>query len=227
MDTLIIGAGEIGKSLFSVLDKYYKCHVIDKGEAYPRNFEIIHICFPYSEEFKKQVKEYQESYSPKHTVIHATVPVGTSKSLNALHSPVVGIHPHLEESITTFTKFFGGENASEVADYFRRAGVKVSIHDKAETTELMKIMSTTFYGLSIEFTKEMKRLCDKYQVPFEAWTLWNNNYNSGYEKLGYPEYKKPNLVPMMKKVGGHCVRENMELDENVFTKLLKDVMNKE
>ena len=47
------------------------------------------------------------------------------------------------------------------------------------------------------------------------------NYNTGYEKLGYPEYKKPLLVPNMSTIKGHCVMPNTKLMENDFTELLK------
>jgi len=224
MNTLIIGWGEIGKSIFNVFNEHYKCDIIDKDSDDSKiNPEIIHICFPYSDKFVDYVKEYQKKYKPKYTVIHSTVPIGTSKKCDAVHSPVVGLHPFLEESLKTFTKFLGGENASEVADYFRRANIKIYITDKSESTELMKMQSTTFYGLMIEFFKDMKKQCLKYDVPFELFTLWNMNYNEGYEKLGHPEYKKPLLVPIMKKIAGHCVKPNLELIDTPFTKFMKEL----
>ena len=79
MRTLIIGGGEIGKSLLDVLDKQYECCVIDKGDEAHLDYEIMHVCFPYSENFVEQVIQYQQLYHPKYTVIHSTVPVGTSR----------------------------------------------------------------------------------------------------------------------------------------------------
>ena len=99
--------------------------------------------------------------------------------------------------------------------------MKVYITDKQETTELMKILSTTAHGLNIEYTKEVKRLCDENKTPFEMWTMWTDNYNNGYEALGHPEYKRPNLIPVMKKIGGHCVLPNLEFIKSKFTKFLK------
>lgn len=220
MKTLIIGNGEIGISLSKILDKHYETYFTDKTTEKSKA-DIIHICFPYSDEFVSEVKRYQKLYKPKYTVIHSTVPVGTSAKCNAIHSPVIGLHPFLKESIETFTKYLGGKQAGEVADYFRRANIKVYITDKSETTELMKILSTTKYGLDIEYTKEVKRLCDKYKVPFEMWTLWTKNYNQGYEQLGHPEYRRPELIPIMKKIGGHCVLSNAKLLKSKFTRLLK------
>lgn len=215
MNSLIIGNGEIGNSLYQVIGG-------DITDNFNNNFDkydIIHICFPYSDNFESEVKKYQDRHEATYTVIHSTVPVGTSSKLGAIHSPCLGIHPHLAESFKVFTKFLGG-NASGVADFFRRKGIKIYLTDKSETTELMKIMDTTQYGIEIEFTKELKRLCDKFQVPFELWSTYVNNYNQGYEKLGYSEYKKPNLVPIQGKIQGHCVMQNAVLIDSKFTKIL-------
>lgn len=227
--SIIIGGGEVGRALYKVLSKNYEVVVLDIDKrknigVLPKRFkcDILHICIPFKDfrSFKMVVNDYRDEYKPRHTIIHSTVPVGTSRKLKALHSPVRGIHPELEESLHTFVKYIGGKKASEVADYFRRAGIKVYLFDKQETTEMMKILSTTKYGIDIEFTKEVKRLSDKYNVPFEAWTIWTNDYNEGYKKLGHPEYTRPNLVPIMKEIGGHCVRQNAEFIKNKFTKLL-------
>ena len=228
MNTIVIGYGEIGKALEKVLNPFYEIITLDKEWISTENnpgsksgIEIMHICFGYSDKFVSEVKRYQKEFKPKYTVIHSTVPVGTSRQCNAIHSPIIGVHPYLEQGIRTFVKFLGGEQAVEVEPYFRKAGLKTYLFDKSETTELMKIMDTSFYGLCIEYTKEVKRLCDEYKVPFEAWTLWTNNYNTGYQKLGYPEYTRPNLIPVMKKIGGHCILPNAEMLNSKFTNLIK------
>lgn len=222
MKTLIIGNGQVGKALFEVLSPYYGVTIADKHEtALTEGVEIIHVCFNYDENFVNEVLRYQGMYNPKYTVIHSTVPVGTCKKLWAIHSPIIGIHPFLAESIKTFVKMLGGEKAGEVADYFRRASIKVYLYDKSETTELFKVVDTTFYGLCVEYTKEIKRQCKKYNVPFEAWTLYNQFYNQGYQKLGYPEYTRPELIPIMNRIGGHCVIPNCEMLQSKFTRFIK------
>ena len=221
MKTLIVGAGEIGCNLFSILSGRYETKIIDKDQPIEFDPEIMHVCFPYSDGFNDAVKGYKEAYNPKYSVINSTVPVGTSKGLEAIHSPCMGIHPDLKESMLTFTKYLGGEDASEVAQYFRRAGMKVYLTDKSETTELMKILSTSFYGLCIEWTKEVKEQCDEYGVPFEMWTHWTDNYNTGYEKLGHPEFHRPNLVPIKTKIGGHCVLPNLKFLDSKFSEFIE------
>ena len=225
--SIIIGGGEVGGALYNILSCHYPTILIDKnkerscGEYKGEMVDYLHICLPYSKNFSKIVGNYQKEYKPRYTIIHSTVPVGTSRKLKAIHSPVRGIHPFLTEGLKTFVKYLGGKQASQVADYFRRAGLRVYIYDKSETTELMKILSTTKYGLDIEYTKEVKRLCDKYRVPFSAWTIWTQHYNEGYSKLGYSEFSRPNLTPIIKPIGGHCVRQNYELLKSKFISFIK------
>lgn len=224
--------GQVGRSLYEVLESIHKVRGWDKMELIePENvgikdIEIIHICFQYSDEFITEVKRYQEMFKPKYTVIHSTVPVGTSRKCGAVHSPIVGIHPFLQESIITFTKYLAGEQASEVADYFRRAGCKVYLFDKPETTELAKLSQTTFYAMTIEYVKELKRECDKLGLSFaEVYTIPATDYNRGYEHLGMPEIKIPLLNPIMRKQGGHCTIPNCGLWNTDFTKFIEK-MNK-
>ena len=227
MNSLIIGGGEIGKSLYNVLSKEYKVYIYDLKEHLTvkdyGNIEIIHICFPYSDKFIEYVKDYQKRFKPKYTVIHSTVPIGTSRKLKAIHSPCVGIHPNLEVSMKTFIKFLSGPDSIKVANYFRRAGMKVYLTDKSETTEFCKIQSTTFYSLCIEFFKNVKSKCDELDIPFEFWTLWTDNYNNGYKELKHSEFVRPNLVPIMTPQGGHCTIPNLELIDTPFTKFLKEL----
>ena len=227
--TLIIGAGQIGKALYEVLSPYYDTAIVDKHEKpITKDVDIMHICFPYSKNFVKEVKRYQKLYKPKITVIHSTVPVGTSRKCNACHSPVRGMHPYLAESIRTFVKFVGGKKADLVAEYFRRANIKAYICRKSETTELGKLLSTTYYAVCIEYVKSAEKLCEKYKVPFsEAFTLFNLTYNEGWTKLGHPEYQRPTLVPIQRKQGGHCTLPNCDLLESKFTKLIKELNEKQ
>lgn len=211
--TLIIGNGEIGKSLFEVLSNVFECSIRGKDNT-KEHFDIIHICFPYDDTFISEVKRYQKLYSPTYTVIHSTVPVGTSRKCEAIHSPVRGIHPYLARSLKTFVKFVGGEKADEVADYFRRAGMRVYMARKPETTELLKLLSTETYREHIKWAQKIEGVCQKYDVPFsEVYTLATQTYNDGYRKLGYPEYHRPILQPLQKKIDGHCVEPNHKIIE--------------
>src|SRR3990167_1823225 len=98
---LVIGLGEVGKAICAVLQDNPKNMVVglDKGDVDSRQYDVIHICFPYSRKFKKQVRQYCQHYLKIRglVIIHSTVPVGTTESLDqidAVHSPVRGVHPH-------------------------------------------------------------------------------------------------------------------------------------
>jgi hypothetical protein len=220
LTNLIIGfLGEVGSALRDVLGDNHRLDNlggIDLGNnsfgLSKDRFDILHICIPYSDQFVEQVKRYQKNFKPTYTIIHSTVPVGTSKKLSALHSPVRGLHPHLVEGMRTFPKFIGGPGASGVADVFRKAGIKVILVDKAETTELGKLFDTEYYRVCIEFMQSVKERCDKEGLNFhEVYTLFNQTYNEGYTKLGFSEYVRPVLQPIMTPIGGHCVLPNAEL----------------
>ena len=105
MRTLVIGAGEVGKSLAKVLKEFHETFVRDLKPVLVDNVKIMNICFPYSDKFEQAVKKYQAEYNPKLTIIHSTVPVGTSRRLNAVHSPIHGKHPSLARGIKTFIKY--------------------------------------------------------------------------------------------------------------------------
>ena len=227
---LVIGMGEIGKALHSVLSKRYETSCFDELTMQldsKEPLDCIHICFghkPNEEKwFKSQVKAYQKRFLKEGglTIIHSSVAVGISRELDAVNSPVRGMHPDLEGGIRTFTKFFGGERASEAAEIFRRAGVKTYIFDHQETTELGKLSETTFYALMIEYIKDLKRDCDRRGLSFtEVYTQQAREYNAGWEKMGFPEYCMPLLVPIMQPQGGHCTIPNAKLWESPFTKFI-------
>lgn len=225
MKTLIIGAGEVGRALGQVLSDYEPKFIDPAYDLLDQEgvFDYLHICFPFSRNFIEAVRAYQAKYQPKYTIIHSTVPVGTSRALGAIFSPVVGLHPHLTTSLRTFTKFLAGEQASEVTDYFRRAGLKVYLFDQPETAELAKLSQTTFYALMVEYIKGLKRECDRRGLAFsEVYTLPSQDYNQGYQALGY-DYHLPLLVPILKPQGGHCTIPNCDLWDNVFTQFIKDL----
>lgn len=225
MKHLVIGLGEVGTALQSIL----KCEgwdvKTDAGKVVPQ-CDILHICFPFvvSKDFYLDVNLYKTITLAKYVVIHSTVPVGTSSNLGAIHSPIRGVHPHLENSIRTFVKYFGGENAHVIATEFRKFGINCETTEKPETTELMKLVDTSTYGVNILLQKEVKRLCDEYSVPFETvYKDANFTYNRGYNKLKMPQFQKYILEHREGPIGGHCIMQNAELLDTWINRLLKNI----
>lgn len=221
--SLVIGAGEVGIAVHNIFKDYYRVNIIDEGSKCDEPISYLHICFPYDVDFVEKVTEYQFQYKPAYTIVHSTVPVGTCRKLDAISSPIRGLHPHLEKGVRTFVKFIGGERASEVAEYFRRAGLRIQLCDKSETTELGKLLDTEYYRMCIEFCKKAKELSNLFDVSFlSAYTLFNQTYNEGYSKLGYEEYVRPVLQPIMTDIKGHCVMPNKSLLEQSIEQILKE-----
>lgn len=209
MDGLVLGLGEIGTAIKAI----FNCDGIGRDHTDRKyHYDILHICFPYSEEFISEVKRYQKKFTPKYTIIHSTVPLGVNRKLGSIASPCRGLHPNLESGIRTFPKLLAGKQASEIADYFRRVGLKVILYDKPEAAEAAKLFDTEYYRHCVEFALEVKQYCIKHKLNFsEVYTIPNQTYNQGYTELGHPEYVRPVLQPIMQKIGGHCLLPNQEL----------------
>lgn len=215
----VIGLGEIGKAIKQIL----KCEGVDIEKIKKKHYNTIHICFPYSENFVKNVRTYQKYFTPKLTIIHSTVPIGTSKKLNAVHSPVRGKHPNLAEGVKTFVKYFGGQKSREASKIFAEIGIPISDGHTSDTTEALKIWDTTQYGLNIVLQKEIAKFCEENNLDFSIiYTLANKTYNEGYEKLGNPEYKKYILKNTNGKIGGHCVINNLAFLDSKISKFILD-----
>ena len=133
-----------------------------------------------------------------------------------------GKHYEMEKAIRLYPKFVGGVDADAVANYFLRAGLQVVICRSARTTELAKLMSTTYLGVLIQFARDFERDCQRNNVPFnEAYTLFLQTFNDATTKhsLGDPVF--PIMAPIQRPIGGHCVLQNCDLWETRFTRLVK------
>ena len=211
MKSLIVGYGEIGKALYSVLKKHYNVEKIDVNETTTGEVDVMHICFPYTANFVAEVKRYKKLYKPLYTVIHSTVPIGTTKKCKAYFSPVRGVHPHLEKSLTTFVKYLAPRDVF-LDDYFYKAGIIIKPTKNPNTLEAMKLYCTTLYGLNIIAEKEMWDFCKKHKLDFDiVYTDCNITYNEGYKKLGLSKFSKYVLEHKDGKIGGHCIIPNCEL----------------
>lgn len=221
MTQLVIGLGEVG----SAIQKILSCDGLDSFKSiYPTLdlYDTIHICFPYSASFKEDVIAYREKFGATLVIVHSTVPLGTCDELGAVHSPIRGIHPNLEEGVRTFVKFFGGTRAHDAAAIFREQGIKTMACDTARETEALKLWDTTIYGWNILIEKAIKAYCERNELDFRTvYTLANATYNEGYALLGRPEYSKYVLKDYRGEIGGHCVKENWELLDDPIAEISK------
>ena len=228
----IIGYGEIGESLEKCyLGKKFNISILDTGKSIntlPEVTDILNICIPYTETFVDNVSNYILKYTPKLTIIHSTVIPETTRKIiektnikTVVHSPVRGVHPRLYEGLKTFTKFIGGEDVSAIEltkIHFDALELEYEVFENSITTELAKILCTTYYGLCIAFHNDIFNLCNKFNLNYdEVATKWNSSYNDGYIKLGMQNVVRPVLYPPKdNKIGGHCVIPNASLCKTFF-----------
>lgn len=235
IESIIIGNGEVGSSLKKVLDiriNKGETEIFDKKDE---NFnerlneykcKTLHICIPYSQRFIKDVLRYTKILEPELCIIHSSVPVGTTNKISRLafstkiapltyfvHSPVRGLHPNLDKDILSFVKYVGTDS-KEAFDKVKEElnNLVLKWFNKSETTELGKLLDTSYYGLCISWHREMERFCKYFKVNYkDVVTDFNISYNNGYRE-SKPEVIRPILYsPGKKKIGGHCVRQNAKL----------------
>lgn len=222
MKQIVIGLGEVGTAIRNILE----CDGFDNqsGGAGESSYDVMHVCFPFDKDFLQEVQRYEDLFKPGLVIIHSTVPVGVSSLLAAVHSPIRGVHPDLEDGIRTFTKFFGGERAKEAAEIFEEKGIKTRCVGSARNTEAMKLWDTTQYGLNILLQKAIKAYCEKNALDFDVvYTDANDTYNDGYGKLGRWRFRKYVLEDFPGPIGGHCVQENWDLLEDPIAKISKQL----
>lgn len=222
LNSLIVGYGEIGKSLEGVLAPYYNISIAEIGVTPDKqDFDVMHICFPYSKDFVKEVKNYQFIFQPKLTVIHSTVPLGTTVECLAYHSPVRGMHPDLTKSMKTFVTYLAPKHEG-LKDYFEKAGMKIKLIANPNETELGKILSTTYYGWNLIFEKEVHRICEELNLDFDTvYEEFNNTYNQGYKTLGIDNVIRPVFKHMDGKIGGHCIIPNCSFLDTFLTRTIR------
>ena len=237
MNNLVIGNGEIGSALLSIIKEYHFCGFIDidrRSEDIKTPIDIMHITIRYSDQFVEIVDNYIKEFNPEIVIIESTVAVGTCRKIQNLwldvdvfHSPVRGRHGDFKSELLKFEKYISGKrNISRVAAYYVNMGFNIRFCSKWETTELGKLLSTAQYGHDLVFADEMKRICDEFEVDYnEAVKHFNETYNLGYKGT---QFQRSILDPPNKKIGGHCVVPNAKiLNQQIESKQLKEIIKYE
>jgi len=227
MRHLILGLGEIGTSLMQTLKEDTAIDGYDlksKELLSCDRYDVLHVCYPWHADFVQTTLDYEKKYTPKIIVIHSTVPVGTTreiaKHVPCLHMPVEGKHPNLAESMTFWTWPIGclpqhTEEAGKIANSFNANNLKTNIVSNPDATEAMKILSTTKYGMDIIFARMQNRILTDLGIKkYDLVLQYTQAYNELYQKLGMEQFTRPLLTPSEEPIGGHCVKQNLELLEH-------------
>ena len=225
---LVIGYGEIGKAVGKNIGEH-DFYDLARGGTTGDSYEILHICFPFSGVFVDDVRFYIDAFKSEHVIIWSTVQIGTTKQiLGAVHSPVEGKHPDLAMSISIMQRWIGLNDSVEGLwwyDYFKDLGLQVKLVTNSDHTEALKLLSTTEYGVNIEFARYKQHVADKIGMDYELTKDWNIEYNRLYKGLMLDNtFQKYVLDAPDGPKGGHCVTPNARLLDKQFPSELTKIV---
>lgn len=232
---MIIGMGEIGQGLYSVIgpcltyDKKLDQDTLDSVLNSTQKIPVLHICIPFSKDFVKEVQKYKARHKADLVIIYSTVPVGTTRGFGKgfVHSPIEGRHPYLARSIKMAPRWLGSGDK----DALKRAGTmwasiveEVRMLDNSDWTEFLKLRSTSRYGVNIAFAKYEADVAEDLGMDWNHLMEFDRDYNKLYRALNLPDLQRYVLTKPDGPIGGHCVVPNAEmLDKQWPDKLLKEI----
>ena len=108
--SLVVGLGEVGKPLYTILKKHEPGTLgidIEPVEV-AQPVGTMHICFPYlnAAQFQNAAVGYIRKYAPKVVVVHSTAIPGTTRAIETasgvpcVYSPVRGKHTKMVEELS-------------------------------------------------------------------------------------------------------------------------------
>jgi|SRR3989338_5301674 len=241
----ILGHGQIGSAISRICREAQFAVLIREltyDQIKDKKVDFLHVNIPEKNnaQFINTIVKNIRELSPGLTIINSSITIGTCRKIHRLtgadivHSPIIGMHPHLYESIKfSFPKIIGPVNQSSLKKakrHFKTLKLRIEIFDSSEVSEAAKLLDLVHYAWDIIFCKWMKEVCNNLNLNFDqVYTKYNNIYNKGYSKLR-PNIKRPILIPIDGPIGGHCTIENTILFDktyrNKFTKFILEEQKK-
>ena len=208
---VVVGLGEVGRPLLHILSNRFDCAGIDiEPVILEDQCSVLHICYPYQiKGFVDVTAEYVRRLRPELTIIHSSVPPGTTREVESAlgdpllaYSPVRGKHARMEKEMMRYRKFVAAlrPDALQAArEHLSQAGFHTETLPSPEIAELAKLLETTSLGMLIAWAQEMERLAAVYGGTF-------NDVNGFIKEVSFlPSHIFPGVI------GGHCVMPNIEL----------------
>ena len=238
----LLGYGVVGQALIGLYKNSCFGYPVVKdlnqnNFDYDIEMDVLNVCIPYSEDFIKIVVKEIKKTKAKLTIIYSTVAPLTTKEIRkktkipVVHSPVRGPHGNLHQCLQIFTRYIGGESLADIKktkehfaflDYKRRPVGYVP----AVTTELNKLISTTYFGVCISFADYVDQLCEVYKVPYKTFEDFNESYNRGYRRLKQRKVNRPTLYPPKGAITGTCVVPNAKILKEILDhKLIESILD--
>ena len=226
---LVVGLGEIGRTLFELLKEKDSFTVygldLDKSKVrairqdrskLPKKIDTMHICLSCKSQdsFVAIVVSYAKRFKPNLLIINSTVPPGTTKKTQQscecliAHSPVRGVHKspeHMKWEMKRWTKYVGGtvaKAAEATCKHFKKMGLKVKALKSCAETELAKLFETTYRAWMIACFQEMHRISRNFEADFD-------DVVDFLEDTHRVRLDRPIMFPGL--IGGHCLIPNTEL----------------
>ena len=234
MTDVVLGMGEVGSTLFDLLEqREISCVGIDTDKSKCKNYsednlmeaEFLHVCIPGEiENFDEIARDWTNKITGlKAIIIHSTVRPGTTKKVQekldmpVIFSPVRGVHRRFLQDVKRYSKFLSSDVklADEIKSEIEKRFEKTQWMSSTKTAELAKILvDTTYYGWLINYAQITKIICDEEKVDFdEMWKFADEIH----ENLG----NRPKMYPGI--IGGHCVIPNLALINNDKLDMIKKI----
>lgn len=227
----ILGYGEIGQAMEKLCeDAGYEVLVreLEYDQIEGNKIEVLHVNISQKEGngFVDIVAKNIKEIRPQLTIINSSVTPGTTRKifrktkLPIVHSPVIGLHPHLYDSIKNhFPKTIGPiDKKSERLGkaHLKKLGLEMVVFKKPEETEAAKLLSLVYYAWNIIFCKWMDGYAKDNKLDFgNIYTKWNEIYNNGYADL-LPNVIRPVMIPQKGPIGGHCIIPDTVLIDDMY-----------
>ena len=230
---LVVGLGEVGRSLFEVLRESNKFEVygwdideekmqdIQQGDL-PKEVDVLHICYlcRKQEKFIKTTADYARRFKPGLTIINSTVPPGTTEKVHKIsggpivHSPIRGMHKSkdsMKRHLMFLTKYIGGideESARLARKHFEDLGLNTKILKSPVETELAKLFETTYRAWMITCFQEMHRISRCFGADFDGVVdLLEDDHRVRFKR----PIARARPIHFPDVIGGHCLIPNTEL----------------
>jgi len=242
MTDIILGMGEVGETLFHLLEeRNFDIIGIDADASKCKNYsmnqkiedpEYLHVCLPgeLSGFVDITIDWINRIEGLKVVLIHSTVKPGTTKKIQekskvlVLYSPVRGVHRRFLDDIKKYTKFISSDKENidpKIKLGLEKRFEKTNWMSTTKTAELAKILvDTTYYGWLINYAQITKMICEKEGIDFdEMWKFADEIHKN----LG----NRPKMYPGI--IGGHCVIPNLNLidyDELDMIKKINEIYEK-
>lgn len=220
---LAIGLGEIGLPLSKLIEEAgyitYKKDMAPLELSCKIDFMTISIPFKDKKSFIAVVSEYVSRYLPTLVVINSTTLPGTCQLLASIHkdtmfvhSPTMGRHRKdapamMLEDIKAYSKFIGADSDeayNQAREFFNSIGLQSKRMSTTVTSELAKLLETTYSGILIGWAQESDTICNRYEVDLKETLQMIEEANQRIE------FKRPtNIFPGF--IGGHCIMPNIDL----------------